>query len=393
MRVGYRLATTLLALFSLPFSAVGETLNKIEITATNNYQSVIVEQPEELKTTDDVALTTYVFERARFQNHKDPQRFIEVMDWVASQWQHDGMNQPPAGTSSLEILKKVHDEGERYRCVEYGQVMADILSAMGHNTRQIGLQSSEVAYGGFGMGHVATEVWSNTLGKWVFFDPQYSIYALHNGEYLNIHDIYQLKRQQQYDQIQFMVTAQLARLNQVDVEKMKSDYAGFLSNYLGFHISSRHLYGQRQNVFLMMEAATPPLTFQGMGSDYPKLFTRDANIAYPVLNKTSIAMTALPNAQADFQTLMEQHGIETNEQYLEHQWRIAAKGEILMEFYTAMDRFSHFQIRQNQEKWQDLEGSRFVWPLDKGENRFEVRSVTEADVTGPVTFVDVRYGL
>ncbi|MBY5920782.1 transglutaminase-like domain-containing protein [Ferrimonas balearica] len=393
MQLGYRLAATLLAISCFPLSAVGETLNKIEITATNNYQSVIVEQPEELKTTDDNALTTYVFERARFQNNKDPQLFIDVMDWVASQWQHDGMNQPPAGTSSLDILKKVHDEGERYRCVEYGQVMADILSAMGHHTRQIGLQTSEVAYGGFGMGHVATEVWSNALGKWVFFDPQFSIYALHNGEYLNIHDIYQLKRQQQYDQIQFLVTEQFARLNQLDVEAIKSDYANFLSNYLGFHISSRHLYGERQRVFLMMEAKTPPLTFQGMGSEYPKLFTQNPDIAYPELNKTSIAMTALPNAQSDFQTLMEEHGIETNEQYLEHQWRFAAKGEISMQFYTAMDRFSHFQIRQNREEWVDIEGESFVWPLNKGENRFEVRSISETIVAGPITFVDIRYSL
>ncbi len=33
------------------------------------------------------------------------------------------------------------------------------------------------------MGHVVSEVWSNTLDKWIFLDPQFSIHAKHQGRF------------------------------------------------------------------------------------------------------------------------------------------------------------------------------------------------------------------
>lgn len=150
------LSILLLALLS--FSTLSEEFLKVEVTATNNYQTSTVEHPKELMASQDPNLTSYVFERIQFRKYTDPGLFIEVMDWVASQWKHDSFNQAPSDMSSLEILKSVHEKGERYRCVEYGKVMADILSSMGHYSRQIGLRSTDVAYGGWGKGHVATEV-------------------------------------------------------------------------------------------------------------------------------------------------------------------------------------------------------------------------------------------
>jgi len=160
------------------FTSVSEELMKIEVIATNNYQTTTFQHSTELKISQDNNLASYVFERIQFQNLSDPNVFIQVMDWVASQWQHDGFNQAPSDMSSLEMLKYVHEQGERYRCVEYGKVMADILSLMGYYARHIGLQSNDVAYGGWGKRYVATEVWSNTL---------------------NIHDIYLLKTQGKFE--------------------------------------------------------------------------------------------------------------------------------------------------------------------------------------------------
>lgn len=373
------------------FSSVSKELLKVEVTATNNYQSTTLEHPKELQTSQDPNLTSYVFERIQFQNLSDPDLFIQVMDWVASQWQHDGFNQAPSDMSSLEILKNVHEKGERYRCVEYGKVMADILSSMGHYSRQIGIQSNDVAYGGWGKGHVATEVWSNTLNKWVFFDPQFSIYAIYNDEYLNIHDIYLLKTQGKFEQIDFITTSKYANANNIDPDEAEKNYESFLSNYLGFHISSRYIHGKKQSVYLMMESELPALTFQGMGSNSKSLFTNSSDIAYPELNQVTISLTALPNENSNFQSVFEEYDIQTEEQYINNMWRFAAKGEVAMSFDTNMDNFQSYQIKTGNDKWAIIEENEFIWKLSQGKNLFQVRGISKSGVYGPITFVEIMY--
>lgn len=373
------------------FSSVSKELLKVEVTATNNYQSTTLEHPKELQTSQDPNLTSYVFERIQFQNLSDPDLFIQVMDWVASQWQHDGFNQAPSDMSSLEILKNVHEKGERYRCVEYGKVMADILSSMGHYSRQIGIQSNDVAYGGWGKGHVATEVWSNTLNKWVFFDPQFSIYAIYNAEYLNIHDIYLLKTQGKFEQIDFITTSKYANANNIDPDEAEKNYESFLSNYLGFHISSRYIHGKKQSVYLMMESELPALTFQGMGSNSKSLFTNSSDIAYPELNQVTISLTALPNENSNFQSVFEEYDIQTEEQYINNMWRFAAKGEVAMSFDTNMDNFQSYQIKAGNDKWAIIEENEFIWKLSQGKNLFQVRGISKSGVYGPITFVEIMY--
>lgn len=65
----------------------------------------------------------------------ESQFVLEALAWVNSQWAHDGINQPPKHFSALDILKKVHNEKEKYRCVEYGIVLSEVLQAydVGHS--------------------------------------------------------------------------------------------------------------------------------------------------------------------------------------------------------------------------------------------------------------------
>ncbi|GIU23489.1 hypothetical protein TUM4433_06020 [Shewanella schlegeliana] len=363
----------------------------MEVTASNNYQTKVVAVPKEVSFKQDPELISYVFERGKFKHYQEPQLFIEVMDWVASQWQHDGFNEAPSGMSSLDILKSVHQQGTRYRCVEYGKVMADILSAMGHHSRQIGLQSSDVAYGGWGKGHVATEVWSNDLNKWIFFDPQFSTYAQYEGQYLNIYDMFLLKQQGKYEQISFIVTSSFAKLNDIKQQENQAGYSNFLSNYFGYHIASQQISDKKQSTVLMMEAKEPFLTFQGMGSNNTKLFTKAVEIAYPKMNQTLFSMSALPNESASFQSVIQKNKIETEEQYLENMWRFAAQGKVAMFFYNNMQQFSHYEIKTNHSAWLDHQSEEFTWELQRGVNRFEVRSISKEGVLGPITFVEVNY--
>ncbi|MFC3121217.1 hypothetical protein [Agaribacter flavus] len=386
------LAKCFILLFSfIAFSSSCNELKKIEVTATNNFQSSTFAHPKGLETTQNPKLSAYVFERAKFQNLSDPQLFIQVMDWVASQWQHDGFNQAPHGMSSLEILKNVHERGERYRCVEYGKVMADILSAMGHYSRTVGLQSSDVAYGGWGKGHVAAEVWSNSLNKWVFFDPQFSIYAMNEGEYLNIYDIHLLKAKGKLEQIDFITTSKYASANNLDHAVAAKEYKLFLSNYLGFHVSSVFINGEYQNLYLMMESKAPALTFQGMGRTTQSLFTDSFDIAYPKLNQVVVSLSALPNENSNVQQIFKEYGIKTEEQYIDNMWRFAAKGEIAMSFNTNMKNFKSYQVKIGNGIWEQIDGEEFLWNLSLGENVFQVRSMSTSNVYGPTTFIEIMY--
>ena len=142
------------------------SLQKISVLETDNY---LISPTFNRYNFDDksyadlVALREYVEKKVSFRSKEDPQIIIEALQWVSTQWDHDGRNQPPKDFSSLEILKSVHEKGDRYRCVEYGKVLADLLRSLGYVARHVGLKSVDVAYGGFGQGHVATEVWSNKL--------------------------------------------------------------------------------------------------------------------------------------------------------------------------------------------------------------------------------------
>jgi hypothetical protein len=179
-------------LLAAPLAAAAEPaappLRRIEIVEDNNRLPSPLASLYPVETAGPASLAPlreYVRRRADFLDAKDPDVIFLALGWVSTQWKHDGMNEPRTGESSLDILKDVHEKGARYRCVEYGQVLSDILKSLGYVTRRVSLRSPNVAYGGFGQGHVATEVWSNALRKWIFIDPQFSVYPSHEGKFLN----------------------------------------------------------------------------------------------------------------------------------------------------------------------------------------------------------------
>jgi hypothetical protein len=132
---------------------------------------------------------------------------VSALSWVSNQWEHDGFHSPPPTFQALDILKAVHQKRERFRCVEYGVVLAELLQAYGFITRTLFLRSNNVAYGGYGQGHVAMEVWLNDLQKWIFLDPQFGV-SLTAGKSkvpLNFYEIYQEKKAGRFAKLQVKV--------------------------------------------------------------------------------------------------------------------------------------------------------------------------------------------
>ncbi len=106
-----------------------------------------------------------------------------ILDWTHRQWEHDGSNNP-SNPDALTILKEARD-GKKFRCVEYGIVASSALNSIGITARVIGLKCRDIEKVRQGGGHVASEVYSETLNKWIFLDPQFNVIPVLNGVPLN----------------------------------------------------------------------------------------------------------------------------------------------------------------------------------------------------------------
>jgi hypothetical protein len=106
-----------------------------------------------------------------------------ILDWTHLQWEHNGSNNP-SKPDALTILKEAKS-GKMFRCVEYGIVASSALNSIGITARVLGIKTRDVERVKIGAGHVASEVYSTSLNKWIFMDPQYNVIPVLNGVPLN----------------------------------------------------------------------------------------------------------------------------------------------------------------------------------------------------------------
>lgn len=243
---------------------VTETNNAPYFSRSNNYIH------QELNAAYLRKLKSYILKKDfDFATESEVEQIKSTMAWVTKQWAHDGMNQPPGHFTALDILKKVHQKKVQYRCVEYSIVLSEILQAFGFVTRTVALRSADVAYGGFGQGHVAIEVWINDLNKWAFFDPQFGTYLTLNDTTLplNFFEVFSLKKQNKWSSVDvhFVNSPKNTKTEAITYKK-------FISQYFG-HMTVSSGPGSPR-ISLKLESAETPITFQGMSSDH-LIFTDD----------------------------------------------------------------------------------------------------------------------
>ncbi|SNR14698.1 transglutaminase-like domain-containing protein [Tenacibaculum jejuense] len=113
----------------------------------------------------------------------DVEKVLYLTNWVHKRWQHDGNHN--SGTNNvLEILQRA-ENGENFRCVEYGKVLSACLNSIGIPTRTLGLKTKDVEYTEYNAGHVVSEAYIKELKKWIFIDPQINYVPFHNDIPLN----------------------------------------------------------------------------------------------------------------------------------------------------------------------------------------------------------------
>ena len=100
-----------------------------------------------------------------------------------------------------QIQKFFLTENLRGSCYNDAITFSTILQREGYYTRIIGLDSDD---GIAGKGHNVVDVWIDSINKWIFFDPQQSIYITNNDrEYLSVlelrDNILNSKNQKEFD--------------------------------------------------------------------------------------------------------------------------------------------------------------------------------------------------
>ncbi len=113
---------------------------------------------------------TYRLEALTAPCDQDLCRLERVCAWVNGLWEHDGDNEPSA-PDALTILGEVA-RGKRFRCVEFGTVVASCAAALGLPSRVVGLKTADCETREYGAGHVVTEVYLRDKRSWVMVDGE-----------------------------------------------------------------------------------------------------------------------------------------------------------------------------------------------------------------------------
>ncbi len=361
---------------------------KIKILESNNnvlnlnYEKLIL--PESIATDEYIQLKKYVKANIKFKADQEPNIFFNLMQWVSNQWDHNGWNAAPDSLTSLDILTSAKTEGVQYRCVEYGKVLHDILLSFGYVARTVGLKSVNVDYGGAGMGHVATEVWSNKLQKWIFLDPQFNIYAAYQKEPLNIYEIYKLKANGKFDKIKFVHPD--TSLSQKEDE----NYANFLKNYLGYVDIAQNLNNTKYNLILKLEGKREYLTFQAFPMSN-NIFTTNFKDLYFDLNRTMVLFDYTADEYQRVQKIYSKLKIQTEEDFNKNMHLFAARPQFKLTFLNNMPWFKEYIVYLNGNLLLK-EKSEYIVSLNKGKNTLEIIPVNTAGVEGVPTKIIIEYG-
>ncbi len=127
--------------------------------------------------------TAYHLDAAVAGLRHDYERVRAVSAWVRGRWEHDGDNEPHR-SDPLSILREA-EQGRRFRCVEYGIVLAGALTALGIPARIVGLKTADCETRPRGAGHVVAETYLRDRRQWVLIDGQWGAIPLAGDRPLN----------------------------------------------------------------------------------------------------------------------------------------------------------------------------------------------------------------
>jgi len=109
----------------------------------------------------------------------DLERVRAVCASVHGRWTHSNDDEP-THEDAITILEEAA-RGKRFRCVQFGIVLAGALAAFGIPARVVAMMSRDVETRERGASHVVAEAWLGSFGKWALFDAQENASVLREG--------------------------------------------------------------------------------------------------------------------------------------------------------------------------------------------------------------------
>jgi len=385
------LLTFSLILFSAQEYSFSKPLKKIIIDSTNNValsdRHYYLSIPSAYNKKQVQMLKEFIQQRFKPKMQSDIQAFGEILSWVNSRWDHDG-SMSPANMSSMEILEAA-EQGRNFSCNEYANVFTDIMHSLGFVCRTIGVATSDIAYGGMGVSHSLCEAWSNDLNKWILIDPQFGLLIKQGNQYVNFAELQVLLSKKLDKSIQFEHFDTRKKTTK-EREQLRTEYLEFIKQYNAYIMFNARLSGKDILHVLPLGSYPQFLTSQG-GNTRPLIFLSTINDAYFSLNRTHMLFDFnIPSGDAGSVAAIDSN--LTQELFMERMAETASIPDFTISFSNNMPWFSHYEMRFNEDdSWKKISGNTMKLLLRNGKNTIEVRSINQAGIAGPITFMKVRY--
>ena len=114
-------------------------------------------------------------------------QIINIMHWVHNTIAHNGSKDNPGDRNALNLLNTCIKKGKTCNCRGLAITLSELYLAMGYRARYatcLPMDSTDNDC------HVITEVYSNTLRKWVWMDPIFDAYVMdEEGTLLSIAEV------------------------------------------------------------------------------------------------------------------------------------------------------------------------------------------------------------
>jgi hypothetical protein len=190
-------------------------------------------------------------------------RLWRLRDWVHGRWAHHSTNRPRR-SDALSILADA-ERGQRYRCVEYSIVLAQVYRAQGYCARLLRLQGRGA--------HVLTEVYAPGLRKWVLVDGQFAAHVTRGGAPLSTLEVVRALRKDKGKGLTAWVGG-----------RREPRYLAWLASYTELLMAPVDMsYGHEldQLAVLLRAKAKPPQTKPPYLRQASYLYLRDGAAFYP----------------------------------------------------------------------------------------------------------------
>lgn len=256
-------------------------------------------------------------------------RLIYWLEWAHQLFPHDPSNSP-TDSNPLTILRQAsHDTG--FTCREYAILLASVLQANAQPARVLALMKENYHYG-YGKGHWATEVWSDSLQKWILLDPQNNCHWKHEGKTLNAHEIRE-----------HVLAGNDAKLIAMTASSVRNDMSAWLEHFRAIWIYRNQDFFSHWDYLGEVEeiSENPHLLFQGK---HRGLFGRHTteDYLYPKMNQVCFEAKLIDN-----------------------RIRIILSDSVML--------FDQYECRQNDGQWEVCDRD-ITRSLAFGENRFCFRA-------------------